>query len=405
MKNLLVLSLVLFLSFETFSQVVSENEKIYNDVVNHRKHLTELLSQDKYSEITKKDLIVGDISVVNMYERIRMYGLIGDFSTFIPEYVAIYAGYYKETSEEMKELVSENTEYKYFEWIFDDEFDLKHREVFFANSDLIRNNIENSDLSDEDKAFVLGALLNDIATWDKCNLEVKNEVELIKIDFLSNYPNSIYKEYVDKAFYEKYVPGKWGFAAFAEGGIVIPDGQLAQYVTHGSNIEIGLALYYRRFVLTGMFGGGGGASIKNTFYKDVDWVEGDKIGYMGGSLTLGYEFLNKSVIHITPYAGIGGFGMSATSNAETDYYDDVENVVPKSPLIVGVRFDFVFTKDKCLKKYLIGEDVSRHKSIHRVLRLNIGFANPQYNKQVPELKGNMWYAKLGFGIFQNNPQK
>jgi hypothetical protein len=392
-------------SLSALSQDYYEDEKIYKEVEKQRKYVLTLLSEERFSEIKKEDLMVENISAVNMYERVLIYGLIGDFSTFIPEYLSTYSRFYMPIlPKTLRQIASSHAEYDYIEWLIGVKFNSEIFRIFKKHEELIKRNIENSILSDEEKLFVQGALISIIVKKDNCNIIAKEQVDIVKRTFESTYPNSIYKKYVERAFYEKYIPGKWAFGAYVEGGVIFPDGKLSQYITPGSNIEVGYAIYYDRFILTGMFGAGGLASIKKTFHEKVDWLEGDNIMYGGGSLTLGYEVLGSSFIHIAPYAGIGGYGLGPSSNTESGYYDGVENLSPHAKLIAGMRVDFEFTRDRCSNKYIFGDEVIYHESIHRLIRLNVGFTTPQYNKLVPGLQGNLWFAKLGLGIFGRIPQ-
>lgn len=206
--------------------------------------------------------------------------------------------------------------------------------------------------------------------------------------FLSDYKQSQYDAFIRRYIRLVYRPADWGLGmtwALGRGGL---NGSVGQYFTNPFLIELAFDGTFHSYYAIFDLGVGVAASARNTFVdtKGRVWNGGLGVDEVSAVLGVGARVYNSPSFLVSPYAGIGYFGIGPSKNDQnsSNNYPSLNAAV----VVVGANFDIPVSH-------------SRHPSFSRPSYLYIRI-HPSLEQTVfgdPEIRGSFWSVTVGFGGF------
>lgn len=263
------------------------------------------------------------------------------------------------------------------------------------NAHKIEHEVEASQRSQMEKDFLKLLVLYHIWGYDFCDERAEADLQSAAANFVEVYDDEQYVDAVNRYFNIRYTPNDWQFGASLTSGVVLPQGELMNFIPNGVPVIGGVSLSYRKIHLFGSFGPGIAGPLLQEIDYQKPWREGDNIMYTMGELQLGYTILNTNRMLIVPVLGIQGVGLNPGSEYDDQYYDDVENLIAPNLLSFGVKLDFKFyNNSNCSSKSLYMPGALYNREYYAV-RLSFGYSDPQFDRAVPGMDGSMIFVRIG----------
>jgi len=211
----------------------------------------------------------------------------------------------------------------------------------------VLNNIEISDLSREQKD-VLHIILNDIYLTGntRSNSPIQDSINVLSTKFLSSYPASPYANYIRNSVRFVYHRNDWGFGYDFGMGYTQVIGSTADIYKNGFNANGGFDIYYKqtvayiRFLMST-------SGTKHSVVANHDNVIPPEtfMNFNHFEFSLGYALPDLKRLTVTPFAGIGAFGISYGTAEERESISILKNA-GKTVLCYqgGLNLDFNLTK-------------------------------------------------------------
>ncbi len=259
----------------------------------------------------------------------------------------------------------------------------------------IESSDENVESKDFLKIFLRFLILNNSSTNGQVNT-LMDEAE----NFMDKYPDSKFNTYIEENIHMEYETSKFGLGGGVFLGYNIMQGKIGDYfqpyMLAGGHIDIS----YRRFMLMLNVDGGFGSKVKQSFiYDSLQWKKGLKISSVNTELKVAYSLIDNHKFRIIPYFGVSATGISSVIEDDSSqiHHPDLNHFPAFN---AGVSFDLKM-------KYYHSTDTYKERFIsqldktYRYLRVSVGYMQPGFEHTDNRFPGNIFYIKLGLGMFSN----
>lgn len=267
-----------------------------------------------------------------------------------------------------------------------------------ANESRIRESIQQSSLSSEEKAIVtlhfdyLLSFSEDLHNY-QLRQNTQNDLNSKANNFLETYPESPYETYVRNEIRYIYERSNWGFAFEFFSGYGIFNSDLED--SFSDNVPIGIAfdveyknwaLYLRDYI-------GLHKTKIDIPHREGIWEKNSQARTYLGEASLGYVSVDNNLFKVAPFAGIGTMGISPT---EYDIQDD--RSLRKADLkftqtyIFGVNLDLKIGATKV-------PIIALNEESFWFIRIRYAYTRPQFTWKYDSFHGDMHYITIGFGGF------
>lgn len=347
LKLHLAILLISTISMKSFSQ----NDSLRNQIMNYEQSSHDFL--DKGRRLLQDYIVKSDIlRVKEVKELLLAENSSNVYNTFYPiEY--IYILYW---TEEYDELIDFIKQVDFRHPVSNSVRILAQTDNLFTtlfqqtveNKDILLVFIENSDISNMDKEFLV-LQLEDIIRAGMSdgridyNSEQTSYINELSDRFLEKYPESPYETIIRETIRFKFEPSPWAFYWDMFGlGVVVPTGNLSDYFNTGGSMEMAFDLRYKKLVGILGFGFSGHGLKKDIYINNAVWDKESSATLGVGYLNAGYLLLDNKRFSVYPYIGGGYSGFSAS--------EDVTKELPELKKLklnswfpqVGIGFDYKF---------------------------------------------------------------
>jgi hypothetical protein len=208
--------------------------------------------------------------------------------------------------------------------------------------------------------------------------------------FLETYPETEYRDFVQRHVRYKLVPKSWGVAFEFFAGYSIYTGTLKDNYTNNIPIGVAFDICYKRFELYLRDYIGFNKTKEDFNYSTGIYTKGSPITVFLPEASLGYATLDNDRFKISPFLGIGAMDISPPSGKTTKIPELKEvSLEFTTTYMVGLNFDIKFGG----KGYLFCP-----KSSYAFLRVRYGYNITRFQKKYDGVLGNMHYITIGFGM-------
>lgn len=248
---------------------------------------------------------------------------------------------------------------------------------------LIKVQINNSTLSDEEKSFLV-LYFNYITIKKADRNQKKFNYESDK--FLSQWPNSRFETLIREDI--RYVEelGNWGSGVDFFMGVNSFSGKLGEQILNGFAIGNGFDVSYKRvdFYLRNHLAFHETKQLDN-YVTNTYKVRGS-VNFIMPEISMGIPVFENHRIKLSPFAGIAAMGIN-----ETTYDTPVDriNLDMTRTYIGGINLNLKLNTSK--------DDKVHKGSKYVMLRLRYTYAAPQFHKNHPEYSGVLHSVQLSLG--------
>ena len=272
------------------------------------------------------------------------------------------------------------------------------------NQNEIRNNINNSNLTDEEKDFLLLFYDYFFTINDLRNFEQEQKMLADARLFNAKYPASKYLNFVNRYINIEYQTRDWGVAGYFTLGTNLFTNNLQNYFHNPLVMYLCLELNDKRFNFSGEFGVGNRwySKIKQDFFYDTLWQENDKFNFVIFAVTAGYDLYKTDKFNISPFLGVSVGYFSPYKYKDSLYYiinGKESRVTSQFPLTFGFNVDYRISESNywCRR--------GRFEKLFTDARLRMAYQPARFDKLVPELKGGVFTVTLGVGLQQFSAER
>lgn len=257
-----------------------------------------------------------------------------------------------------------------------------------SSSDII-SQIDNSNLSAEDKAFLILSFRNLIADLDE-NPLIQDTLNTEADAFIEAHPESQYKEYTKQYVRLKYKPSTWGFAFEFFSGYGIFTDDLADDYNNPIPVGVAFDICYNKFELYLRDYIGLGTSAQNLSYSTGSYSEGSNLQTFIPEASLGFAAIDNNAFKISPFVGIGAMSITPPTNTmlEIPELEEIEREFTTTYML-GFSFDFKFGTKKS-PRYMTNTN-------YGFMRLRYSYNLPQFDNKYQGLDGGFHSITIGFG--------
>lgn len=278
-----------------------------------------------------------------------------------------------------------------------DQLFYKAKEIVTKKYRIVEEQIQASELSDEDKDFLvltLKTLLIHEAGYpiDSQYYFSQDEINSEANFFLSAYPNSIYSSEVKKIIRNEYKEGKWGGSWDFYSGYGIVTSTLSDTYKNPIPLGFSLDLSYANFILRGYVTAGFSSLKKDMDYSIGTWEKGETMSFFNAGANIGYNVFDSKLLKVSPYAGVGYMSVGVPEKDKDDIPELKELKVNSLALTLGASIEFKLARENwrgAEKGYLL-------------LRLSYSYHSLRFKSKYAPISGDMHYITLGFGMFGRN---
>ena len=206
--------------------------------------------------------------------------------------------------------------------------------------------------------------------------------------FLKTYPETVYKDFVQKYLRYKFVPKNWGVTFEFFTGYSVNTGKLIDNYTNNIPVGVAFDICYKRFELYLRDYIGFNKTKKDIDYSSGTFAKGSSTMVFLPEASLGYVILDNNRFKLSPFAGIGAMHICPPLG-KTEKIPELNEVSITSVIYpIGINFDIKFGK----------EDYKfRPKSSYGFLRVRYAYNIARFQKKYDGISGNMHYITIGIG--------
>jgi hypothetical protein len=211
----------------------------------------------------------------------------------------------------------------------------------------VLNNIETSELSREQKE-VLQLIMKDIYLTgnNRSKSPFQDSINVLSTKFLSSYPASPYANYIRNSVRFVYHRNDWGFGYDFGLGYTQVMGSTADNYKNGFNANGGIDIYYKQTVAYIRFLMSTSGTKHSVVANQGNVIPPETfMNFNHFEFSLGYALPDLKLLTVTPFAGIGAFGISYGTAEERTAGSMLKNA-GKTVLCYqgGLNLDFNLTK-------------------------------------------------------------
>jgi hypothetical protein len=265
---------------------------------------------------------------------------------------------------------------------------------------ILNRNVENinlmmnrSVLSDDELSF-LDLYLKSILAYNDLRKFDTGKMKSDCHDFINNYPNSPYNEYVDKVLFIRLKTQNFGVGAGVFTGYNNLGGEISDYFRNFISVGVTLEGGYKRMLVKAEFAPSFSQDLRQTFnYKGNTWSADSTPFIINGNVNLGYVLYDTPKYRFTPYIGAGYNGARLADGINMQF---------QTGLNCGVEVDWKFAEDKRYGSYQEAfHSASNNTNWH--LRLRLGYS--KFQNRDSRFSGYLLYTKIVIGFFSNPSRK
>lgn len=275
-----------------------------------------------------------------------------------------------------------------------------------ANSSLLLEMfIEKTELDASDKQF-LSMLLKYLIMGEKGDQNITQEnLNVYADDFLKQYPNSDYNDFVKKYISDKQTPGKWGLGWEISGGGLILTDNLGKSFKNGGSYGFSLDIYYQKLAFyLRLVGASGKNKLEKTLPENEEllWEKDASVSVFMPEFSLGYVVFDNRHFSIAPFAGISSTSFSPVSKDTEENPDMKKFKFNAATYVAGVNLDLKFPSSPSHKRQhsnMYYGNYSPFMESVSTIRIRYSYRMPQFeNKYGPDFSGNMHNITIGFAF-------
>jgi len=264
-----------------------------------------------------------------------------------------------------------------------------------ADSISVLSGIQNAALSPEDKDFL--KLVYRYHFHSKSHpSQRENDDELNRLAgvYLLQYPSGPKSDFVKKQirYIQKDVALSWGAEFYT--GVALYQGNLKTNFTNAVPLGLGLHFYYKHILLDfRMAASLAGKTNRSIPVKDTFWAKGAYASTAILDINAGYAVWNKNRIRVSPFAGITGVGISASTKDE-EKLPQLKNGALKvtGALALGAALDI-----RLNRRTDNGEIYWGLAKRETFVRLRYAYINDVFRHRYPAFSGNIHNITIGIG--------
>lgn len=261
------------------------------------------------------------------------------------------------------------------------------------NLENINLQLEQAMLADDELSFLKIYLKSIIAYTDlrKFNTEqMKDDCQ----EFINEFPNSEYRDYLDKVLFIRRKTQNFGMGAGVFAGYNNLGGNISEYFRNYLSVGVSVEGGYKRILLKTEFAPSFSRELRQTFnYKGNIWSADSTPFIINGNINLGYVTYDSPKYRFTPFVGAGYNGARVADGVNMQF---------RTSFNCGVELDWKFAEDNRYNTY--EETFHSAASITNWhLRLRLGYS--KFQNSDPRFGGYLLYTKVEIGFFSNPSRK
>ncbi len=255
-----------------------------------------------------------------------------------------------------------------------DEYSYKYQE------DLV-NSLQNAEISPIKKDFLI--------LYFKAGFE-EDYTENAKINaqadqFLTQYPNSKYEDFVRQNIRYKYSHSDWSFGYEIFAGYGIHKKGIADNFRNSIPLGFNIDAEFHKFIMNGRLTLGPSKTLKKIKQNDIIWNKGSTATIVQPELSMGYLYENKS-FKIYPFAGFTWITIDPSEDDTLDFPELKDLKISALGYNLGLNLDIKFNK----KKNIFGSEYS-------FIRFRYNYNLTQFEANLSKYSGTIHNITIGFG--------
>lgn len=209
--------------------------------------------------------------------------------------------------------------------------------------------------------------------------------------FTAQYPDSPYRPYINIFLYTPMKPQAFGlgFDVALFTGMGSFEDNLGQTLHQSVAIQLGLDIAYHKLLMQMRLEGVLSSLRRDITVDGIDWFRGEQVSYTSPSIDLGYKIYAGHVI-ISPFVGVS---LNTITHDNVDELPELEGAGTGTTggWQYGINLDY--TPIKPVLDGLYPNDS------YFFARIRLAIRDPQLEKTLAGLDGNMWSLSLSLGGF------
>lgn len=196
--------------------------------------------------------------------------------------------------------------------------------VIAYQTDNILEAIQTSNVSPEEQAF--------LTLYFKYKVNYREDLTMEAVQFINDYPESEYLNFVKEYIRRWYVRGDDSFDVYIGGGQSLLSGDLEESILHRSSVFYGVDGTINRIMVGARMSTTYGEILNEFSHEGDAFTDGMPIYTFNYSLTVGYAILDLDFLRITPSVDFGGIYTSVPERKKEEF--------PEEPSIGSITYGF-----------------------------------------------------------------
>lgn len=404
MKKFLIIKLkLIFILFCEYSFPQSKKQKQVNDA------RTELYYSIK--NIDRKDFRFqyqekNGIAYLFEHEKEWIYLLTGEYDQLISSIKKhdklyqvrngnrVFISYFKGNLPKKYRFLSE----KHYDFIYKSIID--QLQVETKN---IISKIEQSEIDKEDKLFLKYFLFLSQNQYLDSSFLARQERTIDEAKFLlAVYPNSKWREFIEKYSSYKIEPKEEGFINISSIGYNSSQGHLSDVINYGLSLGSTSTISYKNFEFTVNYSRSIGTQANDIFVDKMGWQEVTS-RFSRISFEPGYRFSISKGVNLAPYVGIGHNTFSIFQVIENEEYYPLLDRFRGGFYSVGLNLDFISDHTEWQNGTFSPSIYNNISS--SITRIQAGITSQTLSNGYEKINGNYIYMNIGFGMYQGGANR
>jgi len=390
MKKIVITIIFTAVTLHAFSQI----DSIAKQILNYSDSKSVIISRARNLLLDK--FLENDIDKVREVKNYLIKnGEDENYIAFYPVeywYILYWTGDYEELSSSIKAFDSTVVASFYsrvhpFEDVLIAQLRLKTRE----HTQKIIAQIQGAAIDDETKSFLLlnfdSLTMKDESFQDALNIQADN--------FLKAYPETEFKDFVNKYIKIRYVPKNWRTTLefFLASGYCMLTGELNNnYTNNILPLGFSMDICYKRVELNLRF-----SFVNNKMKRDFDYSAGvyekdSSMQIFFPEASFGFAALQSERLKLTPFAGIGVVSIRVPPESSKKNPELKELSKSAFSYNVGASIDIKLGK--------MGYRF-RPTPSGGFIRIRYGYSMPQFSSKYDGMSGGVHQISIGYGVFMS----
>lgn len=196
--------------------------------------------------------------------------------------------------------------------------------VIASQADFIMNQIQDSEVTEEEKAF--------LSLYFKHKVHLEKDLTMEAVQFINAYPESKYADYVKKDIRRWMIRGDYSFDVYFGGGQSILSDQFEETIHHRSTLVYGMDGSINRAMIGLRMATTYGEVLNEFSHRGDAFTNGMPIYTFNYTVNVGYSILDFDFLRITPSVDFGGVYTSVPEHKVEEF--------PEDPSIGAISYGF-----------------------------------------------------------------